>query len=115
MLSSPKTNYMWYDKIIKSPDDKYFVENMNLATEGVEFDSECLVLRKYSKLNPKFLLAVEDCNQKHTVTCRLDSTRINSLTEAPKFPCLKPKTAGRRKRDTGQHQGNEQIRGMLLE
>ena len=114
MLSSPKANHMWYDKIITSPDDKYFVENMNLATDGVEFGSECLVLRKYSKLNPKFLLAVEACDQKHAVTCRLDPTKINFVTEAPNFPCLKPKDTGRRKRETGQHQGYEKIKGILL-
>ena len=56
MSSNPKTNDMWYDKISKSPDDKYFLENMNLATDGIQFGSDCLVLRKYSELNPKFLL-----------------------------------------------------------
>ena len=115
MLSSPISNHRWYDKIIKSPDDKYFVENMNLATDGIDFGSECFVLRKYSKSNPKLLLAVEACDQKHAVTCRLDPAKIKSVNEAPKFPCLKPKDASRKKRDTGQHQGNEKIEGVLFE
>ena len=49
MLSSPTSNEMWYDKISKSPKDKYFLENMNMAKEGIKFGSECLVLRKYLK------------------------------------------------------------------
>ena len=114
MSSNPKTNDLWYDKISKSPDDKYFIENMNLATDGIQFGSDCLILRKYSELNPKFLLAVEACNQKHSVICRLDPEKISFVTEAPKFPCLKPKDAGRRKRDTGDHQGEDKIIGMFL-
>ena len=71
MSSNPNTNDMWYDKISKSPDDKYFLENMNLATDGIQFGSDCLVLRKYSELNPKFVLAVEACNQKQPCSSKL--------------------------------------------
>ena len=103
MLSGPKTNDMWYNKLGKSPQDGNILENLSLAKDGTELHtgSKCLVLRKYSTLHPKFFLALESCNEKHSAVCRIDPEMVNSLQDAPKFPCITSNQVKRRKRASG--------------
>ena len=112
MLSGPKTNDMWYNRLSKFTKDNSVLGNLNLATDGIELGSECLLLKKYSELNPKLLLAVESCNDKYSVTCRLEPEKANSIREAPKLPCLKPIGVGRRKRDSGDHHKKGKTSGL---
>ena len=106
MLSSPKTEEMWYDALSKSSNNDTLLENLNLAKDGYS-DLECLVMKKYSKLNPKFSLAVDVCNRKHKAICRVDPQMISSVTETPKFPCLTKNLADRRKRSINAAHGQE--------
>lgn len=100
MLSRPKTNEMWYNKLSKSQGDNDLLDNLDLDKDGKELESgsKCLVMKKYSQLNPKMMLAVEACNEKHSVICRIDPQTANSVEEAPKFPCLTSNRSNRRKR-----------------
>ena len=100
MLSRPKANEMWYTKLSKSQEDNDLLANLDLYTDGKELESgsKCLVMKKYTQLNPKTLLAVEACNEKHSVICRIDPQTANSVEEAPKFPCLTSNRSNRRKR-----------------
>ena len=100
MLSRPKTNQMWYNKLSKSQRDNDLLDNLDLDTDGkgLKSGSKCLVMKKYTQLNPKILLAVEACNEKHSAICRTDPRTANSVEEAPKFPCLTSNRANRRKR-----------------
>ena len=99
MLSSPKTEEMWYDALSQSSSNDSRLENLNLAQDGYS-DLECLVMKKYSKLNPKFSLAVDVCSRKHKTICRVDPQMISSITETPKFPCLTNNPVDRRKRSS---------------
>ena len=118
MFSGPKTNDMWYNKLGKSPQDGNILENLNLARDGKELDSgsKCLVLRKYSKLHPKFFLALESCNEKHSAVCRIDPEMVNSLQDAPKFPCITSNQVNRKKRAAGSESdtGIADEKGLLL-
>ena len=100
MLSRPKANEMWYNKLSKSQGDNDLLDNLDLDKDGKELESgsKCLVMKKYSQLNPKMLLAVEACNEKHSAICKIDPRTANSVEEAPKFPCLTSNRSNRRKR-----------------
>ena len=100
MLSGPKTNDMWYNKLSKSPPDGNILENLKLAIDNQELESgsNCLVMRKYSKLNAKFFLALESCDEKRSTVCRIDPGMVNSLENTPKFPCITSNQVKRRKR-----------------
>ena len=100
MLSRPKANEMWYTKLNKSQEGNDLLANLALDTDGKELESgsKCLVMKKYTELNPILLLAVEACNEKHSTICRTDPRTANSVEEAPKFPCLTSIRANRRKR-----------------
>ena len=99
MLSSPRpTNKMWYNTLSKSSSNDSLPENyLNLA-KTEHSDVECLVMKKYSKLNPKYSLAVDACNIKHTAICRVGPPMISFVEETPKFPCLTKNPVDRRKR-----------------
>ena len=114
MLSGPKTTNMWYNKPPETFSD--MLENMGQAKDGVEFESgsECLVMRKYSKFNPKFSLAIEACNIKRSAICRIDPQTASSLAEAPKFPCLNPEAVHRSKRETADSPEKETLLGLSL-
>ena len=99
MLSSPKTEEMWYDELSQSSSNDSLLENLNLAKDGYS-DLQCLVMKKYSKFNPKFSLAVDVCNRKHKAICRVDPQMISPVTETPKFPCLTKNSSDRRKRSS---------------
>ena len=118
MLSGPKTNDMWYNKLSKSPQDGNILENLNLAIDGKELESgsKCLVLRKYSKLDAKFFLALESCNEKHSAVCKIDPEMVNSLQDAPKFPCITPNQVKRKKRASGSESDTEMAeeKGLFL-
>ena len=100
MLKGPKTNDMWYNKLSGSQGDNILLANLDLDMDVKELESgsKCLVMKKYSQLNPKLLLAVTDCNEKHSAICRIDPQTANSVEDAPKFPCLASNRANRRKR-----------------
>ena len=118
MFSGPKTNDMWYNKLGKSPQDGNILENLNLARDGKELESgsKCLVLRKYSKLHPKFFLALESCDEKHSLVCRIDPDMVNSVEDAPKFPCITSNQVNRKKRASGSESdtGRADEKGLLL-
>ena len=89
---------MWYNTLSKSSSNDSLPENyLNLA-KTERSDVECLVMKKYSKLNPKYSLAVDACNIKHTAICRVDPQMISFVAETPKFPCLAKNPVDRRKR-----------------
>ena len=113
MLSRPGLDGMWYDKLDQ---DENLLENFMHASEIIT-DAQCLVMDKVSKSDPKFSLKIDDCTKKHAVVCRVEPQRMIYLTETPKFPCLKPYQADRRKRspqDEYQPEG-EKGRGLLVE
>ena len=114
MLSGPKTDDMWYNKLSKSKKDDNSLENLSMAADGKEIDavSKCLVMRKYSKLNPKFAFAAQSCGEKHSAICRLDPQMVSPVTEAPKFPCLEASGNYRTKRDAEDNKEND--KGVLL-
>ena len=114
MLSGPKTDDMWYNKLSKSKKDDNSLENLSMAADGKEIDavSKCLVMRKYSKLNPKFAFAAQSCGEKHSAICRLDPQMVSPVTEAPKFPCLETGGNDRTKRDA--EYDNKNAKGILL-
>ena len=116
VLSGPKTKTMWYNKPPETFND--MLENMGQAKDGIEFESgsECLVMRKYSKFNPTFSLAIEACNIKRSAICRIDPQTANSVEEAPKFPCLSSNRANRRKRasTTGNDRETGNDKGLFL-
>ena len=114
MLSGPKTENMWYNKPIETFNQ--MLQNIGQAKDGIEFESgfECLAMRKYSKFNPKFSLAIQACNIKRSVICRIDPQRASSLAEAPKFPCLNPDGVNRSKRETADSPEKETGLGLLL-
>ena len=114
MLSGPKTENMWYNKPRETLND--MLENIGQAKDGIEFesDSECLVMRKYSKFNQKFSLAIGACNIKRSAICRIDPQTASSLAEAPKFPCLNPDGVHRSKRETADSPEKETGLGLLL-
>ena len=103
---------MWYDALSKSSSNDTLLENLNVAKDGYS-DAECLVMKKYSKLNPKFSLAVDVCNRKRTAICRVDPQMISSVTQTPKFPCLTKSSADRRKRNAAQDQELEKHKGVF--
>ena len=100
MLSRPKANEMWYNTLSKSQGDNDLFANLDLDKDGTKLESgsKCLVMKKYTQLNPKSLLVVEACNEKHSAICRIDPPTANTVEEAPKFPCLSSNSANRRKR-----------------
>ena len=113
MLSRPGLGGMWYDKLDR---DENLLKNFKHASEMIT-DAQCLVMNKVSKSDPKFSLKIDDCTEKHPVVCRVEPQRIIDLTETPKFPCLKPYQANRRKRspeDEYQHE-DQKGRGLLSE
>ena len=118
MLSGPKTNDMWYNKLSKSPQDGNILENLNLAIDNQELESgsNCLVMRKYSKLNAKFFLALESCDEKRSTVCRIDPEMVNSLENTPKFPCITSNQVNRKKRASGSESdtGRADEKGLLL-
>ena len=112
MLSKPRIEEMWYDALSKSSTNDTLLENLNLAQDGYS-DMECLAMKKYSKSNPKFSLAVDVCNRKRTAICRVDPQMISSVTQTPKFPCLTKSSADRRKRNAAQGQELEKHKGVF--
>ena len=115
MLTRPKINEMWYEKLSQSPKDENLLQNLNQASDEVS-DVKCLTLNKVSKSDPKFSLRVLDCNEKHAAICRVKPQMINDLTKPPKFPCLALNQDGRRKRSThnSSRQKRENDKGLLF-
>ena len=111
MLSHPTTNSMWYDNLSKSSKDEILPKNLKLD-ENELADTECLVLSKVSKLDPKFSINVGDCINKRSVVCRVEPQKINPLTRPQKFPCLKPSDSGRRKRSANEHEDQKAWKGI---
>ena len=100
MLSHPKTNDMWYDKLSKSMKDESLLQNLNQAKDGIS-DDQCLVMNKVSSSDPMFSIGVQDCNVKQTAICRVKLPMIATPPKPPKFPCLKLNQGDRRKRSSG--------------
>ena len=50
------------------------------------------------KLDPKLSLRMGNCKKEHSVICRAEIQKINSLKETSKFPCLATSNKGRAKR-----------------
>ena len=88
---------MWYNKLSKLPKDESLLENLETASGGFS-DEECLLMSKISKLDPKFSLRMGNCKEEHSVICRAEIQKINSLKETSKFPCLATSNKGRAKR-----------------
>ena len=115
MLTRPKTNDMWYDKLFKSSKGDILLENLSLAADGLS-DVKCLVMKKNSKAKPMFSLFVDGCKKKHSAICKYNQEMTKSVPEAPKFPCLAPNHIERRKRATldDEHQKKWKGQGLLL-
>ena len=88
---------MWYNKLSKLPKDQSLLENLETASDGF-LDVECLLMSKISKLDPKLSIRIGNCKEKHSVICRAEIQKINSLKETSKFPCLATSDKGRAKR-----------------
>ena len=99
MLSHPKTNDIWYDKLSKSMMDESLIQNLNQANDGIS-DDQCLVMTKVSSSDPKFSLGVQDCKLKQAAICRVKPPMMASPPKPPKFPCLKLNQVDRRKRSS---------------
>ena len=97
MLSHPKSNEMWYDKLSKSMKDEFLLQNLNQAKGGIS-DDQCLVMNKVSSSDPMFSLGVQDCNVKQAAICRVQPPMIATPPQPPKFPCLKLNQVDRKKR-----------------
>ena len=97
VVSHPMTNEMWYNKLGKLPKDESLLENLEAASDGF-LDVECLLMSKISKLDPKLSIRIGNCKEKHSVICRAEIQKINSLKETSKFPCLETSSKGRAKR-----------------
>ena len=99
MLSHPKSNDMWYDKLRKSMKDESFLQNLNQAKDGIS-DDQCLVMNKMSSSDPMFSLGIQDCNMKQAAICRVKPPLIVTPPKPPKFPCLNLNQVARRKRSS---------------
>ena len=100
MLSHPKTNDMWYDKLSKSMMDENRLQNLNQAKDDIS-DDRCLVMSKVSSSDLMFSLGVQDCNVKQAAICRVKPPMIATPPKPPKFPCHKLNQVDRRKRSPG--------------
>ena len=110
MLSNPKTNEMWYDKLNGPSNDEHLLENVK---DGITA-AECLVMSKNSMLDPTFILSVGDCTKKHSAICRVAPQRINALTRPPKFPCMQSDRVRRRKRSLHKEKNQERLKNKGL-
>ena len=99
MLSHPKTNDIWYDKLSNSIMDESLIQNLNQAKDGIS-DDQCLVMTKVSSSDPKFSLGIQDCNVKQAAICRVKPQMMATPPKPPKFPCLNLNQVERRKRSS---------------
>ena len=113
MISRPEGNDVWYEKLRKSTNDENIIKNLKLSGDGLP-DSECMVLSKDSKLDPKFSINVGDCTKKHSVVCRLEVQKINALTMPGKFPCLAQNPVTRRERSANDKENGKKVENKGL-
>ena len=106
MLSNPKTNEMWYDKLNGPSNYEYLLENVNQLKDGTS-DTDCLVMSKNSMLDPELFLSIGDCTKKHSAICKVAPQRVNALTRPPKFPCMQSDHLRRRKRSLHEEKDQE--------
>ena len=110
LLSRPKSDGMWYEKLSQSSKDKNLVENMDIAAGGLS-ESNCLILSRISKLDTKLAVNVEECTKKHSVVCRMEPQMINPLTRPGRFPCLPPNHSVRTKRSIDDKELQKELKG----
>ena len=110
LLSRPKADGVWYKKLSQSSKDKNLIENMDIAAGGLS-ESNCLILSRFSKLDTKLAVNVEECTKKHSVVCRMEPQMINPLTRPGKFPCLPPNHSVRTKRSTDEKEHQKELKG----
>ena len=87
MLSNPKTEDMWYEKLktISSLDD--IVLNINVPQNDCNKE-QCLSLSKIQNFPQKFTLNGLSCNEKRAAICRINPGMTNVPVKPPKFPCM---------------------------
>ena len=100
MVTEPRTNSMWYNKLneISSIDD--MVQDINVAIKGAN-NGFCLSLVRNLNANQPFTLKPLDCNEKMSVTCRVENSETIFHQKLPTFPCMTPNRISREKRSEG--------------
>ena len=104
LVTEPRTNNMWYNKLTKISNIANMIENIN-TTLAVSNDGVCLSLRYDQKANPPFVLNSMDCKARRSTICKIESPEKSFPQKPPKFPCITQ--TRREKRDAkGRYIGN---------
>ena len=98
LLSTPKTNDMWYEKLVTSSEHNDILRDLIIATTSVD-DGSCLALSKDENSPQTYSLSSINCNERRPTICRLNPSISNPVPKKPyKFPCVEKSNIGRRKK-----------------
>ena len=87
LLSTPKTDDMWYEKLRTTSSSDGTVLDINVPNNECT-KGQCFSISNNSKFPQKFVLNRLSCNEKRAAICRINPGMTNVPVKPPTFPCM---------------------------
>ena len=87
LLSEPRTDTMWYDKLSQTSDTDGILKDLNVASSSFK-DGSCVAINRFPNSPQTLSITAEDCNEKKLAICRIKPPIASNPKKQTSLSCL---------------------------